>query len=277
MLTSIIVRHNHSGMNVSHILVLKPSLREADCSPCAKGGTVFLAVMQGEVTLTTAGAGALRLPACSLMYGPAALLVGLSASDDAAAITWSVDAAVSASMTALKTQPMDELTAIVLQDTVFERPRHPTPIEEGASCSRYGTVVAALDYLSLRLLNAGAMCQPAPLPAPGGGDARVQQARALMEASLDAPLTLADLAAGLACSPATLVRVFKTSGLPSPMRYLAALRVEHAKASLQQSELSISNIAASLGFRDLATFSHFFRKHTGQSPRDYRLNCRWLL
>lgn len=249
-------------MNVSEIVVLKPPFREV-CCPRAGRGTVFVAVMQGEVTLVTGGVGAVRLPACSLLYGPAALVAGQSASDDAVGITWAVDVDGVASM--MELMPMDELTAIVLQDSAFEAPGHAE------------TLVAALGYLSCRLLAADAAACPPEPPTLDGGDERVRQARQFMEASLDVPLTLAELSARLACSPATLTRAFKASGLPSPIRYFADLRVNHAKVSLQQSELSISNIAASLGFRELATFSHFFRKYTGQSPRDYRRNCRWLL
>lgn len=263
-------------MNVCDMVVMDPSSGKAACCPRAKGGTVFVAVMQGEVILATAAVETLLLPACSLLYGPAALVAGLSAGDDALGITWSVDDAGIVSMTEFKTRPMDELTAIVLQDAAFEAPDQPMTMVEGASCSRSETLEAALGYLSHRVLeneNQG----KCGVVMPEASDKWVRQARQLMEASLDSPLTLADLAAELACSPATLVRAFKASGLSSPIRYFAERRVEHAKASLQQSELSVSNIAASLGFRDLATFSHFFRKHTGQSPRDYRLNCRWLL
>lgn len=263
-------------MNLSDVFVLKPPLCEAVCCPRATGGTVFIAVMQGEVVLTMAGAATLLLPACSLWHGPAVLVVSLSASDDVVGVIWAVDAQSVATMTESKPQAMDELTAIVLQDAAFEAPGHPMTIVEGASCSRSRTLEAALVYLSCRFL--GNDCRDkCGVVMPEVADAWVNRARQLMAANLDAPLTLPGLAARLGCSPATLVRAFKASGLPSPIRFQADLRVNHAKASLQQSELSISNIASSLGFRDLATFSHFFRKHTGQSPRDYRLNCRWLL
>jgi len=263
-------------MNVSDVLVLKPPLREAVCCPRATGGTVFVAVMEGEVVLTMAGAATLLLPACSLWHGPAALVVSLSVSDNTVGITWTVDSESVASVTQSKPQPMDELTAFVLQDAAFEAPGHPMITVGGASCSRPGNLEAALVYLSCRLQGDDSQDKCGAVM-PAAADTWVNRARQFMHASLDAPLTLADLAARLGCSPATLVRAFKADGLPSPLRYFADLRVNHAKASLQQSELSISNIAASLGFRDLATFSHFFRKHTGHSPRDFRLNCRWLL
>ena len=262
-------------MNVSDIVVLKPPPCEAVCYPRARGGTVFVAVMQGEVILTMAGATTLLLPACSLWHGPAAQVASLAVGDDAVGVIWAVDAETVATMTESKSQAMDELTAIVLQDAAFEYRNHPMPIVEGASCSRSGTLEAALIYLSCRLL-ANERQDTCAVVMPEAADTWVCQAQQFMEANLDTPLTLAGLAARLGCSPATLVRAFKAGGLPSPIRYFADLRVNHAKASLQQSELSVSNIAASLGFRDLATFSHFFRKRTGQSPRDYRLNCRWL-
>ncbi len=263
LLTSIIVDNNHSGMNLGDIIILKPTPCHESYHPHVRNGTFFIAVMSGEMNLL-AGGGTRRLPACSLLWAPAAMVVRLEVGDDAVGICWTVyDGGVPPVME-LNPQPMDELTAMVLQEAAFEAPPRPDMLE------------AALVYLSRRLLAVNSPFKP-ELPASADGNELAGRARRFMAANLDAPLTLAELTGRLDCSPSALMRAFKISGLPSPMQCFAELRVSHAKESLRQSELSISNIAASLGFRDLATFSHFFSKHTGQSPRDYRRNCRWLL
>jgi len=250
-------------MKLGDITLLKPSpCHHIGHSP-DRNGILVVAVMRGEVVLHC-GNGMLRLNGCSLLCAPGAMVDSLDVGDEAVGICWTAYDVEDSSVTEWEPQPMDELTAMVLQDAAFDAPPHPDMLE------------AALVYLSRRLLAVNSPFRPA-LPACGDGDELAGRARRFMVANLDAPLRLADLTGHLGCSSSALMRAFKANGLPSPMQSFAELRVMHAKESLRQSELSISNIAASLGFRDLATFSHFFRKHTGRSPRGYRQNCRWLL
>jgi AraC-like DNA-binding protein len=51
---------------------------------------------------------------------------------------------------------------------------------------------------------------------------------------------------------------------------LRASMVERAKLELLDPSMSISQIAAELGYSDLANFSHAFKRWTGQSPREFR-------
>jgi len=61
------------------------------------------------------------------------------------------------------------------------------------------------------------------------------------------------------------------------MKELAQLRIEKACELLRENDLNISQIARATGYDDLAAFNHFFRRHTGFSPRDYRENCLWVV
>lgn len=60
----------------------------------------------------------------------------------------------------------------------------------------------------------------------------------------------------------------------SPMSYLTQLRMEEAKALLQKTDYKMSEIAHSVGFSDLPTFSKAFKKQTNQSPAQYRQHYR---
>jgi len=60
----------------------------------------------------------------------------------------------------------------------------------------------------------------------------------------------------------------------TPTEYLTSLRLKNACTLLYQTNLSIKEIAASVGFSDQLYFSRVFRKHYGTSPLAYRKeNC----
>lgn len=56
----------------------------------------------------------------------------------------------------------------------------------------------------------------------------------------------------------------------SPKQYISDRKIFHAKKLLTESDVTVSEIAASLGFDDVFAFSHFFSLHTGTSPTAYR-------
>ena len=52
--------------------------------------------------------------------------------------------------------------------------------------------------------------------------------------------------------------------------YLRRIRVEKAQRLLEDENLGLAQIADALGFHDQFAFSHFFKKVTGSSPKQYR-------
>jgi AraC-like DNA-binding protein len=54
------------------------------------------------------------------------------------------------------------------------------------------------------------------------------------------------------------------------MHYLLKLRMERAKLLLQE-QLTIEQVASSVGFTDALYFSKQFKKWSGSSPSEYRL------
>ncbi|MCE3261937.1 MAG: putative helix-turn-helix transcriptional regulator [Pseudoduganella sp.] len=65
-------------------------------------------------------------------------------------------------------------------------------------------------------------------------------------------------------------RSFKEAfGLP-PHRYLLTRRIERAVALLRETDLPITDIAFSTGWRSLGTFGRTFRDITGQNPGEMR-------
>ena len=84
------------------------------------------------------------------------------------------------------------------------------------------------------------------------------------------PVTLPELAAMAGMSVPHFSAVFrKTFGLP-PMECLIQHRLHHAARLLDNRNLTISEIAAEVGYDDIFHFSKMFKKHFGASPREVR-------
>lgn len=64
-------------------------------------------------------------------------------------------------------------------------------------------------------------------------------------------------------------RFHKQAGCP-PKQFLIGLRLQIASALMQESGLTVAQIAHQVGYEDPYYFSRLFRIHTGQSPREHR-------
>ncbi len=88
------------------------------------------------------------------------------------------------------------------------------------------------------------------------------------------PLTLAMLAKGVGISPGRLSHVFSEKIGQSFPAYLAHIRLSHAQALLQGTELSITEIGEESGFESQRTFFRVFRRYHGTTPMEYRTQSR---
>ena len=60
----------------------------------------------------------------------------------------------------------------------------------------------------------------------------------------------------------------------TPIRYIQSLKLQEAKQLLEQTDYALAEIAASLGYTDLFSFSKAFKKMEGISPTAYRNEWR---
>ncbi|MCM1975089.1 AraC family transcriptional regulator [Streptomyces sp. G1] len=82
--------------------------------------------------------------------------------------------------------------------------------------------------------------------------------------------TVASLAAQAGVSRALFARRFtELMGRP-PLAYLTECRMDEAEALLADTDLSIAQIAKSVGYADAFGFSAAFKRHKGQSPSKFR-------
>ena len=92
----------------------------------------------------------------------------------------------------------------------------------------------------------------------------------LMEANLEEPISLQELADFVHLSRRQLERLFLKSLHCTPSRYYLKLRLDRARRLLKQSSRSIVEITAMCGFVSTTHFSRCYRKYMGVSPRSDR-------
>lgn len=99
---------------------------------------------------------------------------------------------------------------------------------------------------------------------------QVAHAIAVMEHAVEHPVTLPEIARRVGCSQRQLERRFKAALGVSPVRYYRDLRLAAARRLMQESPLSLAEVAARCGFNSPAAFSRAFRQHFGTAPGEAR-------
>lgn len=104
----------------------------------------------------------------------------------------------------------------------------------------------------------------------GGGQPKLSEAVALMEANLQEPLAAEDIARLVGVSRRQLERLFKQHLGSLPSRYYLDMRLARARHLLQQTSGSVLQIGLACGFSSGPHFSNAYRAHFGLTPREQR-------
>jgi transcriptional regulator GlxA family with amidase domain len=118
---------------------------------------------------------------------------------------------------------------------------------------------------------------------PGGGLARAEgdqglaPTRAWMEARLDRPLTLGEIAAHAGISVRSLNRRFRADTGLTPLQFLLRARLQRAQWLLEHSDTPVDHIAARTGLGTPANLRHHFQRLNGTTPSAYRAAFRALV
>lgn len=107
--------------------------------------------------------------------------------------------------------------------------------------------------------------------AQGESDLLLQQVVHYLSNQYAHPVSIEQMAESLGYNRAYLSRLFKQRTGVSPVTFLLKLRIDKARHMLRERpELTIEQVAASVGLQDALYFSKQFRKLHGQSPSSYR-------
>ncbi len=97
----------------------------------------------------------------------------------------------------------------------------------------------------------------------------LMRVRIKIERFYDQSLYLGELASIASLSPKYLCRAFRKAFGTTPMAYQQELRLREAQRLLSASEMSVSEIAANVGFESVFHFSRLFHKRIGCPPTVY--------
>jgi AraC family carnitine catabolism transcriptional activator len=132
--------------------------------------------------------------------------------------------------------------------------------------SQHADADIALD-VSRHLLLSNSM----PAAAAAGTPDLVSRAISIMRSQVDDPLSCEDLARRLDVSLRQLERRFRRARGRTVLAEYTSIRVEKAHQYLQQTDLSVTEVAALTGFRSVEYFSRVYRRALGALPsRDRR-------
>src|SRR5262249_51998470 len=108
-----------------------------------------------------------------------------------------------------------------------------------------------------------------PLSPPHNDDA-VRGAEHVLQSRFREEIGVDDLASCAGMSTRNFLRRFKAATGRLPSDYLRAVRIESAKAMLENDRCSVQSIATHVGYSDISFFRTLFKRSTGMTPAEYR-------
>ncbi len=126
----------------------------------------------------------------------------------------------------------------------------------------------------LRLFSLAKLHQCFPNSQRQSAENRIVASQKFMERHLDIAFTVEELAAHAGQSVPYYSRLFKDRTNQSPIAYFIQLKVRKACELLEQTDMSVREIAAEIGYEDPYYFSRIFKKVQGNSPTTYRASIQ---
>lgn len=85
-------------------------------------------------------------------------------------------------------------------------------------------------------------------------------------------IRIGDIADFIGIDRTYLYKIFIEEGKISPQEYLIKYRLNVATNMLHDTNMTVTEVAVSCGFKELSSFSRLFSKHVRMSPRQFRKN-----
>lgn len=162
-------------------------------------------------------------------------------------------------------------------DTAAELEELRRSVAQERSSGRPGCAALASALLAQFVIRAArALCDANPLRIPPAGAVwSIEEARAYIDANYDRAHSLDFFLDKCAASAGEFSRRFKAAAGCPLFEYINRKRVERACFYIKASGMSITHIAAEVGYNNLSFFNRYFQRIMGMSPGAYRsLNRR---
>lgn len=100
----------------------------------------------------------------------------------------------------------------------------------------------------------------------------VSEVKKYIQANYLLPIKISDIADKLNINRSHLYRIFKNEVGMNVEDYIINIRINHAKALLSTTSLSVSAVANAVGYKNYSSFFKRFKNNTGLTPNEYRTN-----
>jgi AraC-like DNA-binding protein len=98
----------------------------------------------------------------------------------------------------------------------------------------------------------------------------VEKAKYLMESNIFGAINVSSISEQIGVSTSRLNEIFKTYTSMTPYQYFIHVKIHQAEGLLEQEEVSVKEVAFSLGFEDQYYFSRLFKNKTGIAPSEWK-------
>jgi transcriptional regulator GlxA family with amidase domain len=136
------------------------------------------------------------------------------------------------------------------------------------------TAQKAMHVLLLPYARSGSDAQPHSPVAEAIRDERVHRAVLMMEQNIAKPMPVESIATKLKVSHRQLERLFRSETGRSPGAVYREVRLRHARWLIENTRLTMTQIADATGFCDSAHFSRQFKQLFALSPRSLKRVAR---
>ena len=103
-----------------------------------------------------------------------------------------------------------------------------------------------------------------------GNDPIIHRARQMVLSSYDKLIKSSDIAEKLGMNASYFSVYFKNKTGENFRDFTNRVKIDEGKRLLIESDLSVEEIALSLGYSDYRSFNRIFRGQTGKTPSDFR-------
>jgi len=139
-----------------------------------------------------------------------------------------------------------------------------------------GQMAAGMALIIALLVQIFRIANTQRLPAVPGNSRKatqIQKFRALVDTHFKDHLRIEDYAARLGVTAGQLSRISREVLGMSPLDVISARLIHEAQRDLVYTSTTTKQLAGALGFQDEGYFGRFFRKHTGCSPKEFRMKA----
>lgn len=142
------------------------------------------------------------------------------------------------------------------------------------SVERDGYVTTLMTALTSHVLRGADRAQAPLIPTSANSSFRLHTVMDQVKKAPEADHSLEEMSAAAGLTPSHFCRVFRRATGTTPHQFVMRTKLDRARLLLNASEMSMAQIADSLGFKSQSHFTRAYRQYFHETPSDFRRRGR---